>query len=95
VRHCSLQVFIDAANTGEWESCVNVENTGLSDYWANRAYIGVTATTGQLADNHDVIALKTYSDQAVLDADEVIEKAAKETPLVLPEGESLETKINM
>lgn len=65
---------MDAANTGEWESCVAVQDTGLPDYWANRAYIGVTATTGALADNHDVISLKTYSDQAVLDADERNEK---------------------
>lgn len=69
-----LQVYIDAANSGEWESCVTVEDIGLPDYWLNRAYVGITATTGALADNHDVISLKTYSDQAVLEADEQAEK---------------------
>jgi hypothetical protein len=30
--------------------------------WARKAHLGLTATTGGLADNHDVISLKTYSD---------------------------------
>jgi hypothetical protein len=50
------------------------DSTGLPDNWANRAYIGMTATTGALADNHDVISLKTYSDLAVLEAEEEEER---------------------
>jgi len=95
VQGKSLEVFVDAANTGEWESCVSVPELDLPEFWASRAYIGMTATTGQLADNHDIISLKTYSDQAVLEADEEKEKSVKDTPLVLPVGESLETKINI
>jgi hypothetical protein len=49
---------------------------GLPDNWANRAYIGMTATTGALADNHDVISLKTYSDLAVLEAEEEEERVS-------------------
>jgi hypothetical protein len=52
------------------------DSTGLPDNWANRAYIGMTATTGALADNHDVISLKTYSDLAVLEAEEEEERVS-------------------
>ena len=87
-------MFVDAANTGEWESCVQIEDTKLPDYWANRAYIGMTATTGALADNHDILSIKTYSDQAVMEQDERLEKDNKETAnFVLPAGESLENKV--
>ena len=34
--------------------------------WASNAYIGITASTGQLADNHDVISLVTYSDSTAM-----------------------------
>ena len=78
IRVCSLEVFVDAANTGEWESCVSVPELDLPEFWASRAYIGMTATTGQLADNHDIISLKTYSDQAVLEADEEKEKVCSQ-----------------
>jgi hypothetical protein len=30
--------------------------------WARRSYIGISASTGQLADNHDILSLSTYSD---------------------------------
>jgi hypothetical protein len=36
----------------------------------------MTATTGALADNHDVISLKTYSDLAVLEAEEEEERVS-------------------
>lgn len=93
--NCSLQVFVDAANTGEWEACVNIEDTKLPDYWANRAYIGMTATTGALADNHDVLAIKTYSDQAVMEQDEVADKENKDVNFALPDGATLDNKINL
>ena len=86
---------MDAANTGEWESCVTVDDLQLPDYWANRAYVGMTATTGALADNHDIISLKTYSDQAVMEQEEQVEKNTKTTSFALPEGESLEVKVNL
>lgn len=89
----SLQVFVDAANTGEWDACVNLEDIKLPDYWANRAYIGMTATTGALADNHDILSIKTYSDQAVMEQEEQQEKVAKPANFVLPAGESLENKV--
>ena len=68
-----LEVLIDAANTGEWESCVKVDDLRLPDNWATKAYIGLTATTGALADNHDILSLKTYSDTAVMEEKQSVE----------------------
>jgi mannose-binding lectin 2 len=66
----SLQVFIDARNTGEWASCVNISSLNLPANWLTKAHIGISASTGQLADNHDVLYLKTFSDAEVLDQKE-------------------------
>jgi hypothetical protein len=30
--------------------------------WPREAHIGLTASTGQLSDNHDVLSLVTFSD---------------------------------
>ena len=83
---------MDASNTGEWESCVSVDDTKLPDYWANRAYIGLTATTGALADNHDILSLKTYSDAAVMEQEE--EQAKTQENFALVPTDSFEAKIN-
>lgn len=50
----SLVVEVDARNTGEWSSCVDIPNLKeLPKGWTKKAYVGLTATTGALADNHD------------------------------------------
>lgn len=66
----TLQVFIDARNTGEWSGCVNVSTLNLPAGWLAKSHVGVTASTGQLADNHDILYLKTFSDAAVADVKE-------------------------
>lgn len=60
----SLKVMIDARNTGDWIECVDIPRgtLGLSDSWLQDAYVGITASTGQLADNHDVLSFTTDSD---------------------------------
>lgn len=58
----SLKVMVDTKNTGEWMECAILDKLGLPAGWVNDAYIGITASTGQLADNHDVIALETDSE---------------------------------
>lgn len=68
-------MFIDARNSGEWTSCVNVTDVQLPGGWVPRAHIGLTATTGQLADNHDILYLKSFSDAAVLDIAEELEQS--------------------
>jgi len=63
VTDSTLKVMVDAKNTGDWVHCATLDNLGLPAGWVKDAYIGLTATTGQLADNHDVIAFETDSEQ--------------------------------
>jgi hypothetical protein len=56
---------------------VNVPNPGLPKNWLKTAYVGVTASTGQLADNHDVISLLSFSDFAVMEQAEIVQKEEK------------------
>jgi hypothetical protein len=51
--------------------CVSIDMTEdafrLPKDWLVRAHVGITASTGQLADNHDVISLASFSDASVLE----------------------------
>lgn len=58
-----VSISIDAKNDGEFKECAEMELPFEED-WAEKAYIGLTASTGQLADNHDVLSLVTFSDFA-------------------------------
>ena len=58
-RH--LAVYVDPRNRGEWEECVMIEDMPLPEGWAREAHVGLTASTGQLVDNHDIISLVTYA----------------------------------
>jgi hypothetical protein len=53
----------------------------LPEGWLSKAHIGLTASTGQLADNHDVISLQSFSDFAVMDANEEADLAKKAFPV--------------
>jgi mannose-binding lectin 2 len=62
-----VTVLVDAKNAGDFVECATMElpmNNGkkFGENWAKSAHIGVTASTGQLADNHDVLSLVTYAD---------------------------------
>jgi mannose-binding lectin 2 len=59
-----LEVAIDPRATGEWTPCTTVENLGLPDDWMQSAYLGISASTGGLADNHDVVGLSVYGSSA-------------------------------
>jgi hypothetical protein len=48
--------------------------------------LGVTASTGQLADNHDVLSLQTYSDFAYMEAAEK-ERSEKKLFITQPDME--------
>jgi hypothetical protein len=39
------------------KSCVEGLDLGLPAGWNAKATLGITATTGQLADNHDLLSL--------------------------------------
>jgi mannose-binding lectin 2 len=79
----SLDIFIDPRNVNEWTFCASIPALGLPPQWLQRAHIGMTATTGQLADNHDVLYLKTFSTATALDEEE--EAEFSETHFELPD----------
>ena len=54
----TVTVAIDEKNTGDFHQCVS-EHISLSPNWWQNAHIGVSAATGQLADNHDILAIET------------------------------------
>lgn len=58
-----VSVMIDGKNDGTFVHCASM-HLPLTPEWARTAHVGVTASTGQLADNHDVLSLVTFSDAA-------------------------------
>eukprot|EP01006_Ploeotia_vitrea_P049292 TRINITY_DN67325_c7_g2_i1.p1 TRINITY_DN67325_c7_g2~~TRINITY_DN67325_c7_g2_i1.p1 ORF type:complete len:256 (+),score=40.23 TRINITY_DN67325_c7_g2_i1:588-1355(+) len=60
LRQKKFSVFIDERNTGEWQECYSADIEHMPPDWHLRARLGLTATTGALADNHDVLSLKTF-----------------------------------
>lgn len=92
-------MYIDAKNSGEWVECVSIKDLGLPKDWIKKSYLGLTATTGQLADNHDVISLASYSDfdvMEVTEAEKDNKKLFETLPTALPEARltRLENAIN-
>uniref|UniRef100_A0AAV1VMD5 L-type lectin-like domain-containing protein n=1 Tax=Peronospora matthiolae TaxID=2874970 RepID=A0AAV1VMD5_9STRA len=56
-----VAILIDADASGTWVKCYS-QRLNIGDDWMHDAYIGISASTGGLADNHDVIALNVYDD---------------------------------
>jgi mannose-binding lectin 2 len=83
VENRGVTVYVDATNSGEWSECVSLKDIDLPDFWARKAHIGLTASTGQLADNHDVLSLSTFSDSdhATVEAEEQSMASKKAFPL--------------
>lgn len=52
----TLTVKTDIDGTGNWDDCFVAEGVHLP----TGLYLGVTAATGDLSDNHDVVSIKTY-----------------------------------
>ena len=57
-----LKIQIDARNTGEWQECVDMNISELASDWLVNSYMGITASTGQLGDNHDIISVSSDTD---------------------------------
>ena len=53
-----LSLEVDVKNKGAFKKCLTRSLDELPSDFIKGAYIGVTASTGHLADNHDVISLK-------------------------------------
>ena len=68
-------VSIDEKNTGNFHTCFT-ETISLKPDWWRRAYIGISATTGQLADNHDILSVETVEGES--DPDKVSVSESKE-----------------
>lgn len=65
-RGGKVSVELDLRGTGEWIQCVVDEPIPLPDGWSTDAHIGITASTGQLADNHDILSVQVTTDDAVV-----------------------------
>jgi len=58
-----LNIKIDPESKGEWEECVQIDTSELlPKNWLSRGFLGLSASTGALADNHDIFSLTAYSD---------------------------------
>ncbi|CAI5736333.1 unnamed protein product [Hyaloperonospora brassicae] len=57
-----LIVEVDEHSSGVWVACHEMTLSSLRADWLKTSTIGITASTGALADNHDVIRFDAYSD---------------------------------
>ncbi|KNB44632.1 hypothetical protein JH06_1924 [Blastocystis sp. subtype 4] len=53
-----IRVTVDSQGTGFYQSCIS-ETVALPSDWWSKAYIGISSSTGQVADNHDLISVET------------------------------------
>ncbi len=85
----SIDLFVDARNVGEWSRCVKLTNLTLPSGWLQHAHVGMSASTGQLADNHDVISFQAYSEAYVMETELMSSKYATfpvPDTLMIPSG---------
>lgn len=62
-RNNRISIYIDARANGDWKPCVtdiSLADRGLGDGWHREAgvHLGLIATTGDLADNHDILSFQ-------------------------------------
>jgi len=87
-----LHIKIDARNTGEWVECISMDTSALAAVnpnWISSSYLGVSASTGQLADNHDVISVEVDTDLSGEDSKVMTEKASADAA----KGQGLAVKL--
>lgn len=70
-----LTVLTDVENKGEWKECFKVNGVKLPTGY----YFGVSAATGDLSDNHDIISLRLFE----LDSSDIVEDRSKILPSAL------------
>lgn len=51
-----FSVFVDLENKNAWKQCLSVSGVRLPTGY----HFGVSAATGDLSDNHDVIGIRVY-----------------------------------
>lgn len=94
VNETSFELYVDAKNTGEWVECLVLRNLSMPNMWVENSFVGMTATTGQLADNHDVISLSSYSDSKVMEILESSKAIDSKRYYPLIPSEPIENRIN-
>lgn len=55
-----LTVTVDEVGDGKFRSCFTAQNVLPADFDLQKAFFGLSASTGQLADNHDVLFFQAY-----------------------------------
>ena len=66
-QHQTLEVTVDNRGNGQFETCFSVKKIELpSDY-----YFGVSSSTGELADDHDLVFLEVYELNSAVSATHV------------------------
>lgn len=92
-RENRVWVDIDARGTNDWKPCVTEAAVAAPpDWFRGGAYLGFTASTGQLADNHDLLSV-------LVSPDNELPTPEDEGKIVLPEAistgeERLDTAIH-
>uniref|UniRef100_A0A914Y3U1 L-type lectin-like domain-containing protein n=1 Tax=Panagrolaimus superbus TaxID=310955 RepID=A0A914Y3U1_9BILA len=54
-----LSIFKDVDNQGVWKNCMSVEGVRLPTGY----YLGISAATGDLSDNHDILGVKLFEQE--------------------------------
>ena len=70
-----ITVSIDEKNNGNFHTCFTEQTSFKADWW-KKAYLGISASTGQLADNHDILSVETIVGES--DPDKVTLSQSKE-----------------
>ena len=63
-----VSVWVDARATGNWVACITDAAVAAPEGWwkgETGAWMGLTATTGELADNHDILSLQVGAEDEV------------------------------
>eukprot|EP00596_Hydrurales_sp_CCMP1899_P007064 CAMPEP_0119038746 /NCGR_PEP_ID=MMETSP1177-20130426/7849_1 /TAXON_ID=2985 /ORGANISM="Ochromonas sp, Strain CCMP1899" /LENGTH=382 /DNA_ID=CAMNT_0007001727 /DNA_START=180 /DNA_END=1329 /DNA_ORIENTATION=- len=90
-----LSVLVDPQGDEEWKPCVEIDDVKLPEEWLSDAYIGITASTGQLSDNHDVISLVTYEDEHVMDQTEEKKRTIKADKFQIAPDINLDDRLDL
>jgi len=63
-----VSVYLDSSGKGEFRTCIQGQQLPeMPEAWWRSAHHGVTAATGQMTDNHDVMSLKVW--KGIMDVD--------------------------
>jgi mannose-binding lectin 2 len=55
----TLSIFTDVSGAGTWKECMSVAGVHLP----TGMYFGISAATGDLSDNHDIVAVRMYEQE--------------------------------